>query len=155
MIASRSMRIAPRTDCSASRLWGGRRSIIGLPWSRAVVTPDCHGREACGEARYRRRILASPSGPWTWQAALWTACGRPPERSDPDREQLPATDGHDEAAQARIGEGPVPEARERSLVGGQVVCHEEALRAQSPDGRLEHPLVQVLLGVEEHEVDGP
>src|SRR6202008_2378866 len=40
------MRIAPRTDCSASRLCGGRRSITGTSKSRCRLCHlECHG---CG-----------------------------------------------------------------------------------------------------------
>src|SRR5512135_2962318 len=109
MIASRSMRMAPRTDCSASRLWGGRRSIIGLPWSWTVVTTDCHGRRSGGEDPYRPRIPVGPAGAWTPGGRVWTGCGR---RLGADGEQLPATDRDDEASQARVGQGPGAESGE-------------------------------------------
>src|SRR4051795_7128481 len=39
MTVSRSMRMAPRTDCSASRLWGGSRSITAYYCSGAGWGP--------------------------------------------------------------------------------------------------------------------
>src|SRR5450759_3621359 len=64
MIASRSMRSAPRTDCSASMLWGGRRS-------RDTRTPD-----AVGWTAYR-----GGGPPW------------PPRGCPRTRDDIPSGDG--------------------------------------------------------------
>src|ERR1044071_3751948 len=70
MIVSRARRIARSTDCSASRLCGGRRSIIGLQGSRVVVTTDCHAARARREPVYQRlRALTA--------LRRWTGCGQP------------------------------------------------------------------------------
>ena len=60
MIASRSMRMAPSTDCSASRLCGGRRSITAWQDSGGWLGASWSGRRA---RRVNEARLVAASGP--------------------------------------------------------------------------------------------
>src|SRR5262245_19685681 len=69
------MRIAPSTDCSASRLWGGRRSITG---TSERCSGSCHlqchdWRWATGRELPTKFVHGFAAAGWRTVDNLWTA----------------------------------------------------------------------------------
>src|SRR6266550_4746285 len=98
------MRMAPRTDCSASRLWGGRRSITARADSDGELGASLSGDD--GHQRYTNTDLPASPAPLNHRA-----CGRDVDDNvdiHPVTSAVARPGGRRTVESSRIGRGAWP-----------------------------------------------